>query len=111
MLGLPRTAQSARPAASRSCGPLPLGRERAPRPLEAEADPVPDLEPVHGQVLRGLDAELHLTASNFEHRDRDVVADHDLLTELPSEHEMRHATSLVLWTADLDRSRPSRRPH
>ena len=41
-----------------------------------------DLGPVHGNVRGRLNTQKHLLALNREHRDLNVVADHDALSEL-----------------------------
>lgn len=39
--------------------------------------------PMDGNILRRLDAEIYLVATNVDHLDRDVVADVDFFELLP----------------------------
>src|SRR5690349_19730322 len=43
-------------------------------------DALVNLFPVHGDVLRSVDADANLVSFNSKHGDRDVVADHHRLT-------------------------------
>lgn len=48
-----------------------------------------DLFTIDGHVLGRFHADPHLIAVDFDDRHRDIAVDHDLLAELPAEHQHR----------------------
>jgi hypothetical protein len=49
---------------------------------------------VHADVTRGVDADAHLIAPGLDHRDDDVVADHDPLAGAPRQDQ--HQPALIV---------------
>src|SRR5947209_6770607 len=49
----------------------------------------------HGDVPGSLDSDSHLLAHDRQHRDLDVVADHDALIRLPGQYQHCETASLL----------------
>jgi hypothetical protein len=57
------------------------------RVFEFSLNPVENLLTVHGDVLRGLDANPHLVTLHAQHGDIDILADLQCFTDTPSKYE------------------------
>src|SRR5262249_6652255 len=62
-------------------------RRRVGRPLVGAVDGVVNLLPVHGHLLGGDDPQPDLVAADLDHRDGDVVVDHDAFVFFPGQYE------------------------